>query len=131
MHHQSHLNFRPALVVVLTAAVLALAVAAPAALAGPTSDPTAPVFPSAVPSQPGSLTGTQSDIAARAQERYYSSSGKPTPLRPLSVPAGHDGGTVWWTIGLTVLAGVLVAGGTATVTMRTRRRTARAHAAAQ
>jgi hypothetical protein len=104
VHHQSHRNFRPALLAVFTGAVLALAVAAPAALAGPTSDPTAPVFPSAVPSRPGSLTGTQS--------------------------TGHDGGTAWWTIGFSVLAGVLVAGGAATRTMRTRRRTVRAHVAA-
>jgi hypothetical protein len=130
VHHQSHRNFRPALLAVFTGAVLALAVAAPAALAGPTSDPTAPVFPSAVPSQPGSLTGTQSKIAASTAPVFPSA----VPSRPGSLTGtqstGHDGGTAWWTIGFSVLAGVLGAGGAATRTMRTRRRTVRAHVAA-
>ena len=65
MQTQSH----PSLVTILTAAVLALVFAAPAASAQTQPEP--PAFPSAVPSQPGALTGPAGDTnAARAQERY-------------------------------------------------------------
>jgi hypothetical protein len=64
---QPHTSFAK----VLMCAALAMFVAAPATFAD--SGPTAPVFPSAVPSHPGALTGTDgASDAARVQERYYS-----------------------------------------------------------
>ena len=116
------------LVTVLIGAVLALCVAAPAALAD--SPPTAPNFPSAVPSQPGALTGPDSaSNAARAQERYYSSYGEPAPLTPLS-QAADDGGVDWTAIGIVVGGTVLLLGAVISLLMRTRRRTGRAHVTA-
>ena len=124
MHTQSHTTFAK----LLTGAVLALCVAAPAALAD--SGSTAPNFPSAVPSQPGSLTGPDTaSNAARAQERYYSSYGEPAPLSPLSAPA-DDGGIDWATIGIAVGGTCLLTGAVIALVMRTRRRTGRVHVAA-
>jgi hypothetical protein len=113
---------------VLAFAALALFAAAPASFAD--STPTAPNFPSAVPSQPGAPTGQDaSGNAARAQERYYSSYGQPTPLSPLSEPA-DDGGVDWASIGIAVGGTFLLAGALIALVTRTRRRTGRAHVAA-
>jgi hypothetical protein len=108
--------------------VLALCVAAPSALADTTS--TAPVFPSAVPSQPGALTGPDSaSNAARAQESYYTSYGNPAPLsRPSTLV--EDGGTDWFAIGIAIGGACLLAGVPMVMLMRTRRRTARVRAVA-
>jgi hypothetical protein len=111
-------------VTAIACAVLFLFVAAPAALAA--SAPTAPNFPSAVPSQAGSLTGPdRASNAARAQERYYSSYGDPAPL---SV-APADGGVDWASIGIAVGGSCLIIG--AAIALVTRRRhTARVRVAA-
>jgi opacity protein-like surface antigen len=117
---QSHTSFAKLLV----CAVLALCVAAPAALAD------APAFPSAVPSQPGALTGPDSTSnAARAQERYYSSYGTPAPLSQPSNPV-DDGGIDWSAIGIAIGGAFLIVGVPMAVLMRTRRRTARVRVAA-
>ena len=112
-------------VTVIACAVLFLFVAAPAALAA--TAPTAPNFPSAVPSQAGSLTGPdRATNAARAQESYYSSYGDPAPL---SVAPADDGGVDWASIGIAVGGSCLVIGaGIALVTRR--RHTARVRVAA-
>jgi hypothetical protein len=124
VHTQSHTSFAK----LLTCAVVALFVVAPAALADPGSP--APAFPSAVPSQPGALTGPDTaSSAARAQERYYSSYGEPTPLSPLSTPV-DDGGVDWATIGIAVGGTCLLTGAVIALVMRTRRRTGRAHVVA-
>ena len=116
------------LATILVLAALALFVAAPAALADSAS--TAPAFPSAVPSQPGALTGTDSaSNAARAQERYYSSYGPPAPLSRLSTPV-HDGGVDWATIGLSIGGICVLAGAVTAVVKRTRQRTGRPRVAA-
>ena len=100
---------RRALLRPLAVAMLALALAAPAALAVPADYPP-PNYPSAVPERPGAITdergtsslaGTTSDdgrssdtAAALAQERSYASYGTPTPLTPPSSTvetAGDDG----------------------------------------
>jgi hypothetical protein len=111
-------------VTAIACAVLFLFVAAPAALAA--TAPTAPNFPSAVPSQAGSLTGPdRASDAARAQERYYSSYGDPAPL---SV-AADDGGVDWASIGIGLGGSCLIIGaGIALVTRR--RHTARVRVAA-
>ncbi len=124
MQTQPHISFAK----VLMCAALALFVAAPAALAD--SSPTAPNFPSAVPSEPGALTGSDSaSNAARAQERYYSSYGDPAPLTPPSQRA-DDGGIDWSTIGIVVGGTVVLLGAVISLLMRTRRRTGRVHIAA-
>ena len=124
MQTQPHISFAK----VLVCAALAVFVAAPAALAD--STPAAPNFPSAVPSEPGALTGADSaSNAARAQERYYSSYGNPAPLTPLSQPA-DDGGIDWTTIGIVVGGTVLLMGAVIPLLMRTRRRSGRVHIAA-
>ncbi len=110
---------------VLMCAALALFVAAPAALAD--SSPTAPNFPSAVPSEPGALTGTDSaSNAARAQESYYSSYGDPAPL---SVAPADDGGVDWASIGI-ALGGICLAVGAGFALVTRRRHTARVRVAA-
>jgi hypothetical protein len=121
---QPHTSFAK----ILMCAALAMFVAAPATFAD--SGPTAPVFPSAVPSHPGALTGTDgASDAARAQERYYSSYGDPAPLNPVSTPV-DDGGVDWASIGI-VLGGICLLAGTVTVlVVRTRRRTGRVRVAA-
>jgi opacity protein-like surface antigen len=114
---QSHTS----LAKILVGAVLALCIAAPAALA----DSTAPAFPSAVPSQPGALTGPESaSNAARAQESYYSSYGNPAPLSQPSTLA-DDGGVDWSAIGIAIGGAFLIAGVPMVMLMRTRRRAAR------
>ena len=124
MQTQPHISFAK----VLVCAALALCVAAPAALAD--SQSTAPNFPTAVPSQPGAPTGSDSaSSAARAQEQYYSSYGNPAPLTPLSQPAA-DGGIDWAAIGIALGATCLLAGALVTLVKRTRRRTGRVHIAA-
>ena len=124
MQAQPHISFAK----VLVCAALAVFVAAPAALAD--SGSTAPAFPSAVPSQPGALTGPDSaSNTARAQERYYTSYGDPTPLTPLSVPA-DDGALDWVAIGIVVGATCLLAGAVVGLVRRTRRRTGRVRAVA-
>ena len=121
MQTQPHISFAK----VLVCAALALCVAAPAALAD--SQSTAPNFPSAVPSHPGEITGTDSATsAARAQERYYSSYGNPAPLTPLSQPA-EDGGIDWSSIGIVVGGTVVLLGAVIPLLMRTRRRSGRVH----
>lgn len=112
------------LVTIIACAVLALCVAAPAALADTGS--TGPAFPSAVPSQPGALTGPDSaDNASRAQESYYSSYGDPAPL---SV-ATADGGVDWAAIGIGISGSCLIIG-TAVAFVTRRRHTARVRVAA-
>ena len=124
MQPQSHTSFAKFLV----CAVLALCVTAPAALADTGS--TAPVFPSAVPSQPGALTGQDSaSNAARAQERYYSSYGTPAPLSQPSNPV-DDGGIDWSAIGIAIGGACLLAGVPVAILMRTRRRSGRVRVAA-
>jgi hypothetical protein len=121
---QPHISFAK----VLVCAALALFAVAPAAFAD--SGSTAPAFPSAVPSQPGALTGSDSaDNAARAQERYYSSYGKPAPLTRLSAPA-DVGGVDWATIGIAVGGTCVLAGALIALVMGTRRRTSRMRVAA-
>jgi hypothetical protein len=113
------------LVTALVGVVLALAVAAPASSAAAEPD-----FPNAVPSQPGALTGPAADTnAARAQERYLTTYGDPTPLAQVSAPA-DDGGIDWASIGIAVGGTVLLVGAVIALVMRTRRRTGRVHAAA-
>jgi hypothetical protein len=112
----------------LACVVLGAFVAAPAALAD--SGSTAPAFPTAVPSQPGALTGPDSaSSAARAQERYYTSYGKPASLTRLSTPA-HDGGIDWSAIGISVGGTCLLAGALIALVMRTRQRAGRARVVA-
>jgi hypothetical protein len=121
---QSHTS----LVTVIACAVLALCVAAPAAFAG--SGTTAPAFPSAVPSRPGAITGAISaSNSARAQERYYTSYGKPASLTPLSEPA-DDADIDWASIGIALGATCLLTGAVIALVIRTRRRTGRVHVAA-
>jgi hypothetical protein len=116
---QPHTSFAK----LLACVVLAVFVAAPAAFAD--SGSTAPAFPSAVPSQPGALTGPNSaSNAARAQERYYTSYGQAAPLTPASTPA-DDGGIDWSVIGIAVGATCLLAGALIALVMRTRHRTGR------
>ena len=124
MQTQPHTSFAT----ILVFAALALFVAAPAAFADSAS--TAPAFPSAVPSQPGALTGTDNaSNIARAQESYYSSYGHPAPLSPVSTSDG-GGGVDWATIGI-VIGGICLLGGAVTALVkRTRRRTARVRVAA-
>ena len=125
MQTQPHIS----LAKVLTFAVLALFAAAPAAALAD-SAPTAPNFPSAVPSYPGALTGQdRATEAARAQERYYSSYGDPAPLNPPVTSAG-DGGVDWAAIGIALGGTCLLAGAAIALVTRTRRRTGRAHVAA-
>jgi hypothetical protein len=115
---------------VLVCAALAVFVAAPAASADSGSTATAPNFPSAVPSQPGALTGPDSaSNTARAQERYYSSYGEPTPVTPVSAPA-DDGGIDWSAIGIAIGGTCLLAGALIALVKRTRRRTGRARVVA-
>jgi hypothetical protein len=124
MQPQRHTSF----VTVIACTVLALCVAAPAVLADPAS--IAPAFPSAVPSQSGSLTGPASaDNGARAEERYYSSYGDPAPLSPVSVRA-DDGGVDWASIGIALGGTCLLIGAVIALVMRTRRRTNRVRVAA-
>jgi hypothetical protein len=124
VHTQSHTSFAT----ILACAVLALCVAAPAGFAS--SAATAPAFPSAVPSQPGELTGRDSAVtAAQAQGRYYASFREQTPLSPASTPA-DDGGVDWSAIGIAVGGTCLLAGGMIAILMRTRRRTGRVRAVA-
>ena len=146
MSTQSHTS----LAKILVGAVVALCVAAPVAaadtapvfpsavpsqpgaLTGPESksNSTAPAFPSAVPSQPGALTGPKSETnAARAQERYYASYGTPAPLSQPSTLA-DDGGIDWSAIGIAIGFACLLAGVPMVMLMRTRRRTSRVRVAA-
>jgi hypothetical protein len=112
------------LVTILVGAVLALTVATPIASAS-----ARPAFPSAVPSQPGALTGAAADTeAARAQERYLASFGDVKPLTPVSAPI-DDGGIDWASIGIAVGSTVLLTGAVIALVMRTRRRTGRVRVA--
>jgi hypothetical protein len=112
-------------VTVIACAVLFLFVAAPAALAA--SAPTAPNFPSDVPTQAGSLTGPDSaSNAARAQESYYSSYGDPAPL---SVAPADDGGVDWASIGI-ALGGICLVVSAGIVLVTRRRHTVRVRVAA-
>ena len=124
MQTQPHISFAK----VLVCAALAVFVAAPAAFANSAS--TAPAFPSAVPEEPGAITGTDSaSNSARAQERYLTSYGNPAPLTPLSEPA-DDGGIDWASIGIALGATCLLTGAVIALVVRTRRRTGRVHIAA-
>lgn len=119
MQAQPHISFAK----ILVCAALAVFVAAPAAFAD--SESTAPAFPSAVPSQPGALTGPESSTnSARAQERYYSSYGNSAPLTPVSAPA-DNGGIDWSAIGIAIGGTCLLAGALIALVKRTRRRTDR------
>jgi hypothetical protein len=123
MQTKSHTTFAA----VLTGAVLALAVASPAAFSQPAGAP--PAFPSAVPSQPGELTGSAAVENARAQERYYSSYGSPKPLISHEGSVA-DGGTDWAAIGIAVGATCILVGALVALITRTRRRTHRVRVAA-
>lgn len=112
-------KFHTTFAAVLVGAVLALAFTAPAAFSAPAGEP--PAFPSAVPSQPGQLTGpTAATGAARAQERYYSSYGDPKPLIAHDTPVG-DTGVDWAAIGIGVGACCILVGALAALVSRTRR----------
>jgi len=113
---------------VLVGVMLAFTVAAPGAFANPMPQP--PAFPSAVPSQPGQLTGTAAAIrSARAQERYYSSYGHSKPLASPVAPI-HSGGTDWAAIGISVGGTCLLVGALIALVSRVRRRTHRVRVAA-
>jgi hypothetical protein len=115
MQTKSHTTFAA----VLAGAVLALAVVSPAAFSRPASEP--PVFPSAVPSQPGQITGPAAAAeTARAQERYYSSYGDPKPLIAHDASVG-DGGVDWAAIGIGVGASCILIGALVALVSRTRR----------
>jgi hypothetical protein len=121
VHTQSHTSFTA----VVASVVLALSVIASPALAGSASTP--PAFPTAVPSQPGALTGSdRATHAALAQQRYYTSYGTPAPLAPVSAPTDDGGGVDWPAIAIAVGAACLLAGAPIALLMRTRRRTGRA-----
>ena len=126
MPTKSHTTFAT----VLAGAMLALAVASPTAFSETASAP--PAFPSAVPAQPGQVTGTAAVAeAARAQERYYSSYGEPKPLASVNhTTAADDGGVDWTAIGIAVGATCIIAGALVALGSRTRRRTHRARLAA-
>jgi hypothetical protein len=118
---QSHIS----LTTILVGAVLALAVVAPATFAA-----LPPEYPSAVPSQPGAVTGPVADTnAARAQERYLTSYGDPKPLAHVSARV-EDSGIDWTSIGIVVGGTVLLLGAVIPLVMRTRRRSGRVHVAA-
>ena len=124
MQRKSHTTVATALI----GAVLAFTVVAPGAFATPMPQP--PAFPSAVPSQPGQLTGTAAAIqSARAQERYYSSYGHSKPLASPVAPV-QSSGTDWATIGISLGATCLLVGALITLGARTRRRTHRVRVAA-
>jgi hypothetical protein len=109
-------------------AVLALAVASPAAFSNTTSEP--PGFPSAVPAQPGQVTGPAAAVEkARAKERYLTSYGNPKPLTAHEAPA-DDGGVDWAAIGIALGASCILVGALVALVSRTRRRTHRVRVAA-
>lgn len=121
MQIEQHTTFATTIVGI----VVALAFAAPAAFSMPVSDP--PAFPSAIPSQPGQLTGTAAD-PARARERYYTSYGKPQSLsRPEASIEGGSGD--WMPIGISVGASIVLVGAVIALS-RMRRRTHRARVVA-
>jgi hypothetical protein len=124
MQTKSHTTFAAA----LAGAVLALAVASPAAFSKPASAP--PAFPSAVPTQPGQVTGKGAAAeSARAQGRYYTSYGNPKALISHEAPA-DDGGVDWAAIGISVGATFILVGALVALVARTRRRTHRVRVAA-
>ena len=121
MQTQPHIS----LTTILVGAALALAVMAPTTFAA-----LPPEWPSAVPSQPGAMTGpAASSNPARAQERYLTSYGDPKPLAQISERV-DDGGIDWTTIGIVVGGTVLLLGAVISLLMRTRHRSGRAHAIA-
>jgi hypothetical protein len=124
MQTKSHTTFAA----VLVGAMLAFAVASPAAFSKPAGEP--PAFPSAVPTQPGQLTGTAAaSQAARAQEEYYTSYGDPKPLVTHDA-AIDDSGVDWAAIGIGIGATCVLIGALVALLSRTRRRTHRARVAA-
>ena len=124
MQTKSHTTFAAT----LAGAVLALAVASPAAFSKPVSEP--PAFPSAVPAQPGQVTGTGAAAeTARAQERYLTSYGNPKPLVTHDA-AVDDGGVDWAAIGISIGATCILVGALVALVSRTRRRTHRARVVA-
>jgi uncharacterized membrane protein len=87
--------------------------------------PSAPAFPSGVPSQPGELTGQAATTkSARAQERYYASYGDAPSLSPRHA-AVDAGGVDWATIGITIGGTAMLLGAVIARVMRTRLRTSR------
>jgi len=87
--------------------------------------PSAPAFPSGVPSQPGELTGqAATSKSARAQERYYASYGDAPSLSPRHA-AVDAGGVDWAAIGITIGGTAMLLGAVITLAMRTRHRTSR------
>jgi hypothetical protein len=124
MQTKSHKSFAAA----VAGAVLALAVASPAAFSMPTGEP--PAFPSAVPAQPGQVTGPDGTVeAARAKERYLTSYGNPKPLTNPDAQVADDGAD-WAAIGIAISATCILAGALVALVSRTRRRTHRARVAA-
>ena len=111
----------------LAGIVIALTVA-PAAFSNPASR--APAFPSAVPAQPGFLTGSAaSSNPARAQQQYFTSYGKPQPLaRPESSAASS--GVDWAAISISFGACSALIGALIALVAHTRRRTHRVRAVA-
>jgi len=112
MQTKPHTTFTTAIVGI----VVALIVAAPAAFSMPAGE-----TPSTVPSQPGRTTGAPTAVElGRAQERYYSSYGKPQPLtRPVASVDG--GGTDWTAIGISLGAAIILIGALIALVTRTRR----------
>jgi len=115
-------KFHITLATALTGAALVLGIAAPASFSAPASGQ--PNFPTAVPSQPGEITGTDSATqAARAQERYLTSYGDSKPISQQPPAAG--GGIDWAVIGITLGATCILVGALFALVARLRRRTHR------
>ena len=78
---------------ILTVALTALTIAAPAAIAMPIDPSTAPAQNLRSPdAQDAARHTTPADLAALAEEQYYSSYGQPEPITPpATAPATPDG----------------------------------------
>jgi hypothetical protein len=119
----------PRTIRVVTAALAALAIAAPAASATRTHDPARAsdiVATISAPTQdlrsPDARHKTPADVtAARAQGRYYSSYGEPEPITAPAAPAPADG-TPWLTIALAAIVALVAASIAAILRRRLRLR---------
>ena len=102
---------------ILTVALTALTIAAPAAIAMPI-DPIRPASAqnmSSPDAQDAARHTTPADLAALAEERYYSSYGQPEPITPpATAPATADGiAALPFILGLagTLIVGLAAGGG--------------------